>query len=115
VCAEQRLHWGLSSPKAAVLPAVQRKIGTFGADRHCFGMPRYYFDVHHETAQPDHEGEELPDKHAAWKEATVIAGQILQNIDGKLKPGHDWKMEITDEFRNPLFVLHISAQKPKGA
>jgi hypothetical protein len=33
----------------------------------------------------------------------------------KLKPGHDWRMEISDEFRNPLFVLHISAQKPKGA
>jgi hypothetical protein len=77
-------------------------------------MPRYFFDIHHETAQPDLEGEELPDKHAAWKEATVIAGQILQDLDGKLKPGHDWSMEITDEFRNPLFVLHISAQKPKG-
>jgi hypothetical protein len=77
-------------------------------------MPRYFFDIHHDTLQPDLEGEELADKHAAWKEATVMAGEILRDIDGKLKPGHDWKMEITDEFRNPLFVLHISAQKPKG-
>jgi hypothetical protein len=77
-------------------------------------MPRYFFDIHHEIAQPDLEGEELPDKHAAWKEGTVIAGQILQDIDGKLRPGHEWKMEITDEFRNPLFLLHISAQKPRG-
>lgn len=76
-------------------------------------MPRYFFDVHHDTIQIDREGEDLPDKHAAWKEATITAGQILQSLDGKLKPGHDWKMEVTDEFRELLFVLHISAQKPR--
>ena len=75
-------------------------------------MPRYFFNVHHDTIQIDHVGEELPDKHAAWEEATVSAGQILQSLDGRLKPGHDWKMEVTDEFRNPLFVLLISARKP---
>jgi hypothetical protein len=76
-------------------------------------MPRYFFNIHHDRSTIDEEGDELPDKHAAWKEGTVIAGQILQDIDGKLKPGHDWRLEITDEFRNPLFVLHISAEKPK--
>jgi hypothetical protein len=58
-------------------------------------------------------GEELPDKHAAWKEATVTAGQMLQGIDGKLRPGHDWRMEVTDEFQNTLYALHIQAEKPK--
>jgi hypothetical protein len=88
--------------------------GTFGSVFYWRGMPRYFFDVHHDTVQADLEGEELPDKHAAWREGTVIAGQILQDIDGKLRPGHDWRMEITDEFRNPLFILHISAQRPSG-
>jgi hypothetical protein len=73
-------------------------------------MPLYFFNVHHEAAQHDEEGEDLPDKHAAWKEATVMAGQMLQNIDGRLKPGRDWRMEVTDEFRNPLFTILISAQ-----
>jgi hypothetical protein len=59
------------------------------------------------------EGEELPDKHAAWREATVIAGQTLQGLDGKLQPGREWRMEVTDEFANPLYVLHINAEKPK--
>ncbi|WP_441465704.1 hypothetical protein [Bradyrhizobium xenonodulans] len=31
----------------------------------------------------------MPDKHAAWKEATVTAGQILQGLDGKLTPTMD--------------------------
>ena len=74
-------------------------------------MPRYYFHIHHETAQLDQEGEELPNAHAARKEATVTAGQILQDIDGRLKPGRDWRLEVTDEFANTLFVLQVSAKK----
>jgi hypothetical protein len=77
-------------------------------------MPRYFFDVHHDRAQIDEQGEELPDQHAAWREATIIAGRILQDIDGRLKPGHDWRMDLTDEFRNTLFVLHITARKPRS-
>ena len=73
-------------------------------------MPRYFFNIHHETDQLDAEGEVLADVHAAWKEATVTAGQMLQDIDGKLKPGHDWRMEVTDEFANTLFVLQVSAK-----
>jgi hypothetical protein len=74
-------------------------------------MPRYFFHVTHDRHEPDCEGEELPDKHAAWKEATVTAGQILQDIDGKLRPGQEWRMEVADEFQNTLFVLHINVEK----
>ncbi len=76
-------------------------------------MPKYFFHITHDRTEIDREGEELPDKHAAWKEATVTAGQILQGIDGKLAPGRDWRMEVTDEFQNTLYVLLIQAQKPK--
>ena len=76
-------------------------------------MPRYFFHVYHERADLDYEGEELPDKHAAWQEATVIAGQSLRDLDGNLQPGREWRMEVTDEFANPLYVLHINAEKRK--
>jgi hypothetical protein len=75
-------------------------------------MPRYYFHIHHDRLQIDREGQELPDKHAAWKEATVTAGQMLQTIDGKLQPSKEWCMEVTDEFQNKLFVLHINVERP---
>ena len=55
----------------------------------------------------------MPDKDAAWKEATVMAGQTLQHLDGKLQPGRGWRMEVTDEFANALYILHIPAVKPK--
>lgn len=57
-------------------------------------------------------GEELPDKHAAWREATVTAGQMLQSIDGKHQPNSEWRMEVMDELQNRLFVLRISAERP---
>jgi hypothetical protein len=75
-------------------------------------MPRYYFDVHHERSDFDPVGEELPDRHAAWSEATVTAGRMLPSLDGKLRPGLDWQMEVTDEFANPLYVIHIIAKQP---
>jgi hypothetical protein len=76
-------------------------------------MPRYFFHVYHDQTLIDDEGEELPDKHAAWKEATVMAGQTLQGLDGKLQPDRGWRMEVTDEFDEPLFILHIHAEKPR--
>ncbi|WP_456749500.1 MULTISPECIES: DUF6894 family protein [Bradyrhizobium] len=44
-----------------------------------------------------------------------MAGRMLQDVDGKLKPGRDWEMEVTDEFSRPLFRLVISAQQPSMA
>jgi hypothetical protein len=52
-----------------------------------------------------------------WKKyrgmPTVTAGQTIQSIDGKLKPGHDWRLQVTDEFANTLRELQVSARKPK--
>jgi hypothetical protein len=76
-------------------------------------MPRYFFHIHHDRAVEDYEGEELPDKHAAWREATVTAGRILQGLDGDLTPAREWRMVVTDEFQNPLFVLQIRAKVPR--
>ena len=75
-------------------------------------MPRYYFNVYHERAELDEEGEELPDLQAAWREATVTAGQIIQDLDGRLRPGgKDWRMEVTDESAKPIYVIRVHADK----
>jgi len=55
----------------------------------------------------------LPDGQAAWREATATAGQMLQSLDDKLRPGQDWRMEVTDEFANTLYVINVSAKYPK--
>ena len=56
---------------------------------------------------------ELPDAQAAWREATVTAGQIIQDLNGRLRPDRGWRIEVTDEFANRLYVIHLYAEKPK--
>jgi len=73
-------------------------------------MPRFFFNIYHERAELDEVGEELPDLQSAWHEATITAGQILQDLDGKLRPGKDWRMEVMDESLNRLFVIFIRAK-----
>jgi hypothetical protein len=62
-------------------------------------VPRYFFNVLGEARHIDSDGEELPDRHAAWNEATVMAG-----------PGQTWQLEVTDEFANPLFHIQIHGE-----
>ena len=72
---------------------------------------RYFFHIRHDRHEPDLVGADLPDHHAAWREATKTAGAILQDLDGRIRPGHDWQMEVADESRRVLFRLMISAQQ----
>ena len=77
-------------------------------------MPLYFFDVHHGTASIDEEGENFPDQNAAWREATSSAGHMLRDLHKSLKPGCEWRMDVADEFRNPLFTVYIGTSKPRG-
>ena len=69
-------------------------------------MPRYFFNVYHDRAELDEEGEELPDMQAAWREATMTAGQIIQDLDGKLRPGKDggWRSPTNSQIRSTSFT-----------
>jgi hypothetical protein len=73
-------------------------------------MPLYFFNVQNGIETPDHVGTELPDKHAAWAEATKSCGDLIRNIDGDLRAGREWRMEVTVEFANPIYVIHINAE-----
>lgn len=73
-------------------------------------MPRYFFNVYNGTeVYLDEEGEDLPDRFAAWHEATTSAGQSLRDLNGKLNPGTEWRMEVLDETGNRLYCLNVTA------
>jgi hypothetical protein len=74
-------------------------------------MPRYFFNVHDERSNLDTEGEELPNDEAAWRKATIVAGEMFRNIDGKFRPGQEWRLEVTDERRNPLYIIRLHAEE----
>jgi hypothetical protein len=76
-------------------------------------MPRYFFNMRGVRPSIDQEGEELPDDEAAWQEATIIAGELFRDIDGKFRPGQELALEVTDDQRNPLYMISIGAKQMK--
>jgi hypothetical protein len=74
-------------------------------------MPKYFFNIHHDRLIEDPEGLELDNKGLAWEAATKSAGDHIKELDGQLRPGHDWRMEVTDEFANPIFEIHVKAER----
>ncbi|UFW46501.1 MULTISPECIES: DUF6894 family protein [Bradyrhizobium] len=76
-------------------------------------MPRYFFHVHNVAPNKDGEGEDLPDDEAAWHEATRYAGALLNDIDGKFRPGQEWNLEVANEVGKPLFFISITSKQMK--
>jgi len=77
-------------------------------------MPRYFFNVQNVAPHADDEGEELPDDEAAWREATKYAGALLNDIDGKFRPGQEWRLEVKDKAGRLVHTIRISS-KPDTA
>jgi uncharacterized protein DUF6894 len=73
-------------------------------------MAHYFFDVHYERPLVDEIGEELADDDAAWHEATVIAGELFSEIDGRFRPEMEWRLEVRNQQRAPLYVIRIHAE-----
>jgi hypothetical protein len=75
-------------------------------------MPKYFFNVQYgDDSYVDEVGEDLPDNVAAWHEATVSAGQSIKDLDGRLKPGTHWRMDVLNEAGHAIYAIEVRAQK----
>jgi hypothetical protein len=74
-------------------------------------MPRYFFNIHLENSIADTVGVELPDDKAAWREATLFAGELFKDAEAGFEPGQDWFLEVTDERRNPIYFIRVSGEE----
>ena len=77
-------------------------------------MPLYFFNFSR-SANPEpspfkNEGLELVDNDAAWEEATTACGEKLREIDGALRPGDGWKMDVTDAGGKAIFALKFTTE-----
>jgi hypothetical protein len=77
-------------------------------------MPLYFFNFSSpltSKARPfKNEGLELDDHAAAWEEATTACGEKLRELDGSLRPGDGWKMEVTDANGKAIFALRFTTE-----
>ena len=74
-------------------------------------MPRYFFNITQgELARTADEGRDLPGDEAAWEEATTACGEMIKELDGKLKASPEWRMEVTRESGEVVYRLRFSAE-----
>ena len=75
-------------------------------------MPRFFFDVHHgsETRYLDRIGEELPDRVSAWRMASTYAGESIRDLDGGLKLGDEWCLDVNDDQGRTLCRIRVTAR-----
>jgi hypothetical protein len=75
-------------------------------------MPQYFFTVlDGESSELKNEGIELADHRAAWVEATAACGELLRDLDGRLKPGDHWSMQVQDEAGADLYLLEFRTRQ----
>jgi hypothetical protein len=61
----------------------------------------------------DEAGEELANDEAAWRLATIIAGEIFKDIDGKFRLGQKWALEVAGEARKTVYFIDIQSRQAK--
>jgi hypothetical protein len=76
-------------------------------------VPTYYFVINSKSIPDTEEGEILHSDDAAWHEATLVAGEIFKDVDGDFRPGQQWKLEVQDAHRRPLFSISVTSAKSK--
>lgn len=73
-------------------------------------MPRYYFNIFDGYSELDDTGTELPDIYTAQTEAVRLTGEVIRDMGAKFWNGEFWRLEVTDEQANVLFVLRFCAE-----
>lgn len=93
----------------AVTSGIRQTVGT---TRSKFPpMPLYFFNVTRDGKPASiNDGLELVDDQDAWEEATTACGELIREIDGSLRPGSGWKMEVTDAQGKPIYVLTFQSK-----
>ena len=53
---------------------------------------------------------EFEDRERAWTEMTSVCANLLGGIARSLKQGGEWRMELLDESKEPVFRIRLVAE-----
>jgi hypothetical protein len=74
-------------------------------------VPRFYFRICNGSySGTSGEGFDLAEMNAAWAEMTRVCGDLVGGIARKLKPQTEWRLELLDESRKPVFRISVVAE-----
>jgi hypothetical protein len=74
-------------------------------------MQPFFFRINNgQYSEMSEQGSEYLDHRAAWKEMTKVCGDIVGGISRNLKENSEWKMELLDKSRKPVFCIRLVAE-----
>jgi len=74
-------------------------------------VPLFYFRIcNGDYSGTSGEGFDLADRDAAWAEMSRVCGDLVGGIARKLKQQSEWRMELLDESRKPVFRIRVTAE-----
>jgi hypothetical protein len=74
-------------------------------------MPLYFFRISHgHYAGASDQGKEFESREAAWSEMTKVSGNLLGSLSRSLKQNAEWRLELLDEAKEPVFRIRLVAE-----
>lgn len=74
-------------------------------------MSLYFFRISHgRYSGASEHGSEFESREAAWAEMTKVCGNLLGGISRSLKQNAEWRMELLDEVKKPVFRIRLVAE-----
>ncbi len=81
------------------------------AQKNGFKMSLYFFRISHGRYSGASDlGTEFASREDAWTEMTRVCANLLGGISRSLKPDAEWRMEMLDEARTPVFRVRLVAE-----
>jgi hypothetical protein len=74
-------------------------------------MALYFFRISHgRYSGASDQGSEFESAEAAWAEMTKVCGNLLGGISRSLKQNAEWRMELLNEAKRPVFRIRLVAE-----
>ena len=74
-------------------------------------MPQYFFRISHGSySGASDQGSEFESREAAWTEMTRVCASLVGTISRSLKQNAEWRMELLDEGKRPVFRIRLVAE-----
>jgi hypothetical protein len=74
-------------------------------------MSLYFFRISNgRYSGASDQGSEFESREAAWAEMTKVCGNLVGGISRGLEQNAEWRMELLDESRKPVFRIRLVAE-----
>ena len=77
----------------------------------CKNVSLYFFRISHgRYSGASDQGTEFESREDAWAEMTKVCANLVGGISRSLKQNAEWRMEMLDEAKKPVFRISLVAE-----